>query len=804
MQPKLYALLVGINDYATSPLRGCVNDCDAMREMLTGRAAPEALELAQLTNGEATREAIIQVFRSHFGRASAGDTALFYFSGHGSQEPVPPLYRDLEPDSLCETLVAFDSRLPGGRDLADKELAVLLAEVAARGPHVVVVLDCCHSGTATRDTDGLTIRRHIRDVRPRSFESYWFVGDRSVPSDLDAAGGWKVLPRGRHVLLAACEADQVSLEISDRAGERRGLFTRSLLAALSRFDHLPSYRELLKQTELLVARGHDRQRPCLEGDARLEFLRGTLRPAPRLFHARREPDRVWRLDGGFLHGIEPGCRLSLFKVSETDFRDHANRVAMARVTSAGPANANLEIELGELTDLEVAAPAVVSEHAVPALRVAIEAGPRVEARLREVLTADASLLNVPEASAGELILRSEGDRLHLLGAAGRSLLADSLPLEWLDHPASLLEELGRIARWRSLRSLEAGPSALGAVNWEVVRWQGPPREPRGEPETDSFGEVSEADLWYQSQEGPCPAPPRVTMRVSNRSERKIYASILSLSDACAIEPLDEEAYILPPGGSFWLRPQEGVPFLVPENLFLRGVTHRRDHLVLLACDGPTDFDLIRQGPLFAGIETAPRFATNRGLSVLEQLFARLTRREHGIERGWPAASNWTARHFELAVFRPAAWVVWEGPQLPALLPGGGTLTSLTPAKGRVRPHSELVTRHLAPEVLRAADRLAPGFAPMPFAGRLASDPGLSALEVQIDATGQNTTTIALEVPATLGPGEHPLALLKIGAIEQVLPATEGGASRARFELPLPSELTQPETRVWVQLLVGKG
>ena len=35
--------------------------------------------------------------------------------------------------------------------LADKELALLIAEVAAKGAHVVVILDCCHSGGGTRD-----------------------------------------------------------------------------------------------------------------------------------------------------------------------------------------------------------------------------------------------------------------------------------------------------------------------------------------------------------------------------------------------------------------------------------------------------------------------------------------------------------------------------------------------------------------------------------------------------------------------------------------------------------------------------
>ena len=57
----------------------------------------------------------------------------------------------LEPTGANQTLVCADSRRAGVPDLADKELSVLLDDVAARGPHVLVVLDCCHSGGGTRD-----------------------------------------------------------------------------------------------------------------------------------------------------------------------------------------------------------------------------------------------------------------------------------------------------------------------------------------------------------------------------------------------------------------------------------------------------------------------------------------------------------------------------------------------------------------------------------------------------------------------------------------------------------------------------
>ena len=80
-------------------------------------------------------------------------------AGHGSEEPAPPEIADLEPTGRIQTLMLHDCdrRVDGElrRALADKELSLLIAEVAADGPHVVV------------DPRLLPLRRrHPRPVRP--------------------------------------------------------------------------------------------------------------------------------------------------------------------------------------------------------------------------------------------------------------------------------------------------------------------------------------------------------------------------------------------------------------------------------------------------------------------------------------------------------------------------------------------------------------------------------------------------------------------------------------------------------------
>ncbi len=84
---------------------------------------------------------------------SEDDVALFAYSGHGSQGAAPEEFWSVEPDRLNETLVLYDSRSPGQFDLADKELTVLIGQVAKAAKHFTAILDCCHSGSGTRDPE---------------------------------------------------------------------------------------------------------------------------------------------------------------------------------------------------------------------------------------------------------------------------------------------------------------------------------------------------------------------------------------------------------------------------------------------------------------------------------------------------------------------------------------------------------------------------------------------------------------------------------------------------------------------------
>ena len=315
----LYALLVGIDRYPEPipQLYGCVNDIKRMQEYLQGRHDDSAFRLdlaAPLLDQQATRQAVIDEFQNHLGKAMKGDVALFYYSGHGSQERAPKEFWHLEPDKLDETIVCWDSRQPGHHDLADKELAYLIGKVARNGAHVVVILDSCHSGSGTRNirNQQTAVRRVETDLRDRPIDSFIMTVDEANRQARDVNGGgtsgWGAA--GRHVLLAACRDDEEAVEYHaigpDGQLEQRGGFSYFLGEALHSANGPTTYRDLFARTSALVRAQVQDQSPQLEStvaeDLDAQLFDGAIRPSAPYFTLSNRDD-AWWIDGGAVHGL---------------------------------------------------------------------------------------------------------------------------------------------------------------------------------------------------------------------------------------------------------------------------------------------------------------------------------------------------------------------------------------------------------------------------------------------------------------------------------------------------------------------
>ncbi|HEY1648034.1 MAG TPA: caspase family protein [Terracidiphilus sp.] len=354
--PSLYALLVAINAYPPpiDPLDGCLNDADSVEAMLRTRFDAQSLHLLRIQNSAATRQTVIDSFRSHLGQAQKCDLALFFFAGHGSQVPTGGLFSTAEPSGLNSSIVCYDSRLPNGLDLVDKDMAVLISEVTAKGAHLTTVFDSCHSGSMDR---ALGVRRVNGRPDPQPASKY--LADpaaleaifRNLPDTtqnansitLAVAACSKPGQSGPHILLAACETDQTAQEYIDpNTEENHGAFTYFLTDTLNRTKAGLGYRELMHLTRAAMSVDVPLQTPKAEssgGDHMLDDLFLGFDAAPRTDYAIAafgNTTNQWQLDRGATHGVAAGDRYALYPLSaaDADLADPGRAFAFATVTQA--------------------------------------------------------------------------------------------------------------------------------------------------------------------------------------------------------------------------------------------------------------------------------------------------------------------------------------------------------------------------------------------------------------------------------------------------------------------------------------
>lgn len=168
------ALIIGIDNYPGVPLNGCVNDANAVAELLrtNGDGSPN-FDVSLNLNIKTKAEFLDLLDKLFYGDAEA---SLLYFSGHGSEygHLVTPDYQ--------------------GRDLGVSMTEVLAAANRSKCKNKIIILDCCFSGK---------------------------LGESSV-----VLGNESVLGEGL-TIMAASSRDEVSMESNGQ-----GLFTSLFLQSL--------------------------------------------------------------------------------------------------------------------------------------------------------------------------------------------------------------------------------------------------------------------------------------------------------------------------------------------------------------------------------------------------------------------------------------------------------------------------------------------------------------------------------------------------------------------------------------------
>ncbi|MGK7947188.1 MAG: caspase family protein [Microcystaceae cyanobacterium] len=811
MTRKLYGLLVGIDDYPSPvpKLEGCVNDINALEEYLNNRIdkSQYELDLKRLTtNGideKPTRKAVIEGFTEHLCQATEQDTVLFYYSGHGSQEPAPPEFWHLDSDRFNQTLVCLDSRTTDW-DLADKELAYLIAQVGKKKPHILVILDACHSGSGTRDIVPKKGLRHAPAARRmRSLEEFCFplqALEEVTSMSTDQVSGWN-LPLGRHIVLSGCRDSELASEYTG-SGQQRGAFSYFLLDTLYKINGSLTYRELFKRASTLVRSRIKDQTPQIEAtfsdDLELSFLGGENAVSYRQpdFTLSYENER-WIIDAGAVHGIVEETHLALYPLGipieqKNQLSASVGEVKVIEVLShqsviefiIEPKDLNSDTVLNAvLISLPLSPLGVYFEGDEEAIKLARQAlqtismGEKPSLYVREVENISDAQYRLYACESQYLITKPTDNRP----------LVRQLDGYTPENADKALENLEHIARWTAAVELEGSPNGRipeNAVKMQLCSTDG--REILDFP----------LNLTYKFQNGQWKKP-KLRLKLTNTSEERLFCTVLNLTEKYAISaPFfqgNNKGIWLEPGTEIWALNKKDFGMSVPDARWRQGVTEYQDILKLIVSTAEFDATLMSQN----GLEE-PKLTTKnvpQRNSTLNRLMQRINNRDVEIDEV-DEVDEWLTSQITIITTRPRETVSVQ-PNTPTKIGMGVTLhphpsLQATARLTTVSQSTRDVGGQILPPILRDNSE------PFQFTSSRGVDPGLSALELQVsDLDNLQTVTsknpLTLSVEKTLGKNEYVLPVAYDG--EFFIPLGKGENKNGKTEIRLerlPNPLSQQQ------------
>lgn len=616
-QKNVFALLIGIDNYKSGALNGCVNDSLAVADYLNTTIAKGSLQLQTLHNEAATKKNIIDGFNKHLAQAKQNDIVFVHYSGHGSYEDTNEFFWGIDPDRRSEVMVTIDSLSANNmlhNPLADKELRWLISNIAKNNPHIAVILDCCHSGTGTRQAPKnnkyLKSRFSPAETQLRSLERYAFYDPNRSP---DQNLALIQQPSANHILLAGCRNDQTAKE-DNVDGKVRGLFTYSLLQTLKDTRGNLSYADLMKRTSALVMNRADEQNPQIEAlggfNANQVFLSDACKSATKYYTVSYSKlYKSWVIDAGEVHGIaKPTATnntttLAIYNPTEELITTQSRAIGEANVTEVKPNISKVSLNNLPNADTEKSYKAIITKNSAPKLSVRIEAENSKNADQKAIVeklkTALAQSKTVQVAARTNQPVKyivtayeHEGvKKIRINKSAEIRPIAEQLQGFNDQNVQTTINYLETVEKWERLYNLTNPSSQLSAlVTWQITDENDKPLVAEG----SIYDFVYTADMVANKQS------PAFKVKITNNSNQKLYIAVLGLSGQYGIEV----SYFLP-AGLLHLEPNtsgyinEGKPLNVSVGKALReaGINEAKDTIKLIASTEEFDPQLWQQEAL---------------------------------------------------------------------------------------------------------------------------------------------------------------------------------------------------------------
>lgn len=333
---KKLALIVAIGEYPVNsawPNIASINDVRYIKAALKQNGFI-AKNIDTLKNSKATKDAILSSLTILAKKAAKNDIVFIHFACHGQQ-----VYDQLtaeegkdEQDGYDEALAPYDSKgqcnpvsYRGEKHLRDDDLAkkftAIREKIGAEGS-LLVLIDACHSGTASRAAESLVSRGN-----PKPFIDC-LAGAEKYFADVPETGfiGKSSDTVANMVVISASGPHQQNYQIQlpdkkrKNGVEQVGSLSYAFYKAVTELGPDSDYQLLFEKIKAVIQANIPGQLPMIEGNTQQRVFSGLYNKEEQGYATIRQVigETGFSIEKGLLNNIAAGSVLTIYKAGAAE------------------------------------------------------------------------------------------------------------------------------------------------------------------------------------------------------------------------------------------------------------------------------------------------------------------------------------------------------------------------------------------------------------------------------------------------------------------------------------------------------
>jgi metacaspase-1 len=379
------ALIIAISNYKMAknwkPLASLA-DLELIKKTLLKQGFP-ASNILTITDANATKEGIQKKVFELINLAQKGDKIVIHYSGHGQQ--LTDLNGD-EKDTLDEAIVPYDApsdniskTYRGEKHIIDDEIKVWIdlikAKIEAEG-HLLLILDCCHAGTASRGnamvrgTNPPILFSDKPSISPpkNSNQSAYFDSENPSKSTKGL---------GKFIMFTGAEASQQNFQTVSDDGKPIGSLTYAVTKAFDKIVKGSTYKRLFSEVSNVMQSKKLPQTPDIQGDGDEKYLvfngEVIIQEESILGKVIEQGKKYLNISRGQCSDINVGAKFEVFQ-KDSQNNKSSKPVSRGRVIYSDAFESTIELEENNLLKKETELWAVQTEQAFGNYKVGLKWG----------------------------------------------------------------------------------------------------------------------------------------------------------------------------------------------------------------------------------------------------------------------------------------------------------------------------------------------------------------------------------------------------------------------------------------------